>query len=274
MAEWLPPSHAADFLSRWSEPEGPLSPVRSVWLEFDLDQEPLDSPAPVVCAKLPGNADTGWLLGTLLPALLGSPLPVRQRDRVRSCLGAMPSAASLLYVFSLHARGSDAVRLEISGMEASQILDYLRQVAPQRVPETTQAVSLLKGAERLHLSFDVAEEVLPRIGIAGSFFRQPPGEPRWEELFSLLVQEGLCSPDKRDAALAWPGYDTFWTAPERWPMAEIGPRGSCVRALSHLKAVGYPDRSPEAKAYLVFGPLDRSGTGAASSAASRSALST
>lgn len=274
MMEWLPPSHVKDFLSRWSDGEGPLAPVRSVWLEFDLDQEPPDAPFPVVCAKLPGDANPDGLLGNLLPALLGGSLPARQCHRIRSCLDALPSSARLLYVFSLRARGSDAVRLEISGMETPRILDYLREIAPERVPEAARAGSLLEGAKRLHLSFDVMEEILPRIGIAGSFSRQPPRETRWEELFSPLIQEGLCSPDKRDAVLAWPGYDSFWTAPERWPVAEIGPRGFCVRALSHLKIVCYPDREPEAKAYLVFGPLDRSGADAASSAASRSALST
>jgi hypothetical protein len=273
MAERLPPSPEKDFLLLWSEPEGTLAPMRSVWLEFDLDQEPPDDPVPIICAKLPGDADPNWLLGTLLPALLGSSLPTRRRNRIRSCLDALPSSARLLYVFSLRARGSDAVRLEISGMEMPQMLDYLREVAPERSPETTRGTSLLEGAERLHLSFDVAEEVLPRIGLAGSFSRQPSREPLWKELFTRWVEEGLCSPEKRDATLAWPGYDSFWTAPERWPVAEIGPRGVCVRALSHLKIVCCPDRGPEAKAYLVFGPLDRSGAGA-NSAASRSALST
>ena len=270
MAERLLPSPQKDFLLRWSEPEGSLAPVRSVWLEFDLDQEPLDGPAPVFCVKLPGDADLNELLGPLLPTLLGSSLPARQSRRIRSCLDALPPSARLLYIFSLRARGSDAVRLEISGMEIPQMLGYLREVAPERLVETVRAASLLEGAERLHLSFDVTEEVLPRIGIAGSFPRQPPREARWEELFSRLVREGLCSPDKRDAVLAWPGYDSFWTAPERWPVAEIGSRGFCVRALSHLKVVCLPDRDPEAKAYLVFGPLDRAG---ASFAASRSALS-
>lgn len=273
MAEWLPPSPEKDFLLRWSEPGGPLSPVRSVWLEFDLVQEPLDDPVPVICARLPGYADRGWLMSTLLPALLGKSPSARQRDRILSCLSVLPSSASLLYIFSLRARGSDAVRLEISGLDTPQLLDYLREVAPERLSETARGASLLEGVERLQLSFDVTEKILPRIGIAGSFPRQPERELGWQSLFARLVEEGLCSPEKRDATLAWPGYDSFWMTPERWPIAEIGPRGFCVRALSHLKIVCRPDRPPEAKAYLVFGPLDRSGAGA-SSAASRSVCST
>lgn len=276
MASRLPPSPVLDFLSRWSEPESSLSPVRSVWLELDLDREPaVDTvPVPVVCAKLPRGVDSGWVLDALLPALQGHLVSAGQRDLIRFCLDALPASACLLYVFNLQARGSDAVRLEIFGMETSQILGYLRKVAPEREPETIEAAPLLEGAERLHLSFDVAEEILPRVGIEGSFPRQPPRELRWERLFARLVEKGLCTPEKRDAALAWPGYDSFWTAPERWPVAKIGPQGFCVRALSHLKVVCRPARPPEAKGYLVFGPLERSAAGAASSPASASVFST
>ncbi|MFL6261285.1 MAG: hypothetical protein ACJ76Y_16425 [Thermoanaerobaculia bacterium] len=261
---------AREFLSGWAE--GALAPVRAVWLELDLDREP---DAPVVCAKLPGGTDPGWLADTLLPALQGRPLPAGQRSLILACLGALPAPATLLYAFSLRARGSDAIRLEIFGLEPAGMLGYLRSLAPETVPAVAEASSLFEGVERLHLSFDVEDAILPRIGIEGSFPRQPSREPRWEAFFERLVGRGLCSPAKRDAALAWPGYDTFWTAPKRWPIHELGPRGFCVRALSHLKVVCRPDREPEAKAYLVFGVPDLSRAGAtASSAASRSALST
>lgn len=261
------------FLLRWVG--GALASVRSVWLEFDLDRELDPPPAPVVCAKLPQGADSGWLVNTLLPALQGRSLPAGQRALILACLDALPASASLLYVFSLRARGNGAIRLEIFGLEPAAMLAYLRSLAPETAPAVEEVSAIFEGVERLHLSFDVADAILPRIGIEGSFPRQPSREPRWEAFFERLVRRGLCSPEKRDAALAWPGYDTFWTAPERWPVAEIGPRGLCVRALSHLKVVCASDRNPEAKVYLTFGPPDLSNAGAtASSAASRSAFST
>jgi hypothetical protein len=264
-----------EFLLRWAA--GALAPVRAVWLELDLDRETDGdgSPAPVVCAKLPRGTDPGWLTGTLLPALQGGAPASGQSAMILACLDALPASASLLYVFSLRARGSDAVRLEIFGLEPAAMLGCLRSLAPEVVPAAGEVISLFEGVERLHLSFDVTSAVLPRIGIEGSFPRQPSREPRWEAFFERLVGRGLCSPGKRDAALAWPGYDTFWTAPERWPIHALGAKGFCVRALSHLKIVCAPDREPEAKVYLLFGPPDRSSAGAtASSAASRSALST
>ena len=264
-----------EFLDRWAE--GSLAPVRSVWLELDLDRATDGDrpPAPVVCAKLPSGIDPGWLTDTLLPALQGRPLPAGQRASILTCLDALPVSASLLYVFSLRARGSDAVRLEIFGLEPASMLVYLRSLAPEMVLAVEEVSTIFEGVERLHLSFDVTDTILPRIGIEGSYPRQPSREPRWEILLERLIQRRLCSPEKKDAALAWPGYDTFWTAPERWPITEMGPRGICIRTLSHLKVVCAPDREPEAKAYLTFGPPDRSSEGAtASSEASRSAFST
>jgi hypothetical protein len=278
MAERFPSFPLQSFLSRWPEP------VSALWLEFDLDRAPRKPrtsqtsrtlPFPVVCAKLPRTVDADWLADGLLPALHGAPLLPEQRELVHRAVQEIPAPASLLYAFSLRSRGQGAVRLEIFGMEPAQILDYLGRVAPARVSDAAGIAPLFEGVERIHLSFDVASEVLPRIGIEGSFSRLPPREPRWPGLFDRLVERGLCSPEKRDAALAWSGYDSFWTAPAAWPLDKTGIGSTCVRTLSHVKAVCRPGREPEAKVYLTFGPLERSGAGApASSPANRSAFCT
>lgn len=256
MAGRLAYPHLRRFLSRWSETGGPFSAVRSVWLEFDLDREAGGLPEPVPCAKLPAGADPLWVVDVLLPALHGEPLAGRQRDGWLSCQRQIPSPGYFLYAFSLRARGSDAVRMEIFGLGVEQILAYLGRVAPDARPQVTEVAPLFEGVERLHLSFDLPPEgeVLPRIGLEGSFPRLPRREPRWRELFARLEKRGLCDPGKREAALAWPGYDSFWMAPERWP---AGAQGFCIRSLSHVKLVCQPDREPEAKVYLAFGPQNR-----------------
>lgn len=255
MAERISSPHLQDFLVRWSEPDGPFAPVRAVWLELDLDSEPRGLPNPIPSVKLPRGVDAEWLLGSLLPALHGSPLTGRQRTWVRRCLGELPAPGSLLYVFSLRSRGSDAVRLEVAGLDPAGIVAYLGRVAPATLSGVAGIAPLFAGAGTIHLSFDVSAEILPRIGIEGSFPRLPPREPRWLDLFGRLVENELCALEKRDAALAWPGYDTVWTAPERWPVQTAGARGFCVRSLSHLKVVCDPGRAPEAKVYLTFGWL-------------------
>jgi len=257
MAGQLSPSRAQELLCRWAE--GEWEQVSTLWLEFDLDREPADLPLPVLCAQLPPETDPLWLVDALLPVLHGRPLGAAQRETVLLCAREIPSPARLLYAFSLLSRGTAAVRLEILGLDAAKRMEYLGHVAPPTRATAATLAPLLEGAENPHLSFDIDTvgdrgQVLPRIGLEGAFPRQPPREPRWAELLGRLVDRGLCSPAKRDALLAWPGHDSFWTAPDRWPV-EAGVGGFCVRFLSHLKVVGQPGRPPQAKAYLGFGRL-------------------
>ena len=200
----------------------------------------------------------------------GGPLTEAQRDLVRRCRAGLPPSASLLYAFSLLSREGEAVRMEIFHAAPEQIVETLRRVAPERVPDVEAALPLFAGVERLHLSFDIASEILPRIGIESSFARRPERERRWRELFDRLVKRGLCSPEKREAALGWPGHDSFWTAPKSWP-EEAGVRTVCVRTLSHVKVVCAPGRELEAKVYLTLGSLDRLGSSEDDAAASSSA---
>jgi hypothetical protein len=268
------PAHLRAFLTRWSEPGGGFAAIPCIWIELDLDSGGSDLPAPVVCSRLPVAVETGWLLESLWPAIHGQPLTAVQRHLVRRCWDQIPASASLLYAFSLLARGDGAVRMEIFGLEADQVCGYLRRIGLAEVADVEAAAPLFAHVERLHLSFDIGSEILPRIGIEGSFAGRPEREPRWQDLFARLVDRGLCTPEKRAAVFAWPGYDSFWTAPESWPEA-ADLRTVCVRGLSHVKVVCHPGRELEAKAYLTLGPFDRSGAGAATSSSARlSALAT
>lgn len=253
LAGLLPTPQVRSLLSRWAAGDAALSPVHSIWLELDLDREPEHLPAPVVCAKLLPHLPDGWLTGTLFPALHGRPLPPEQRRLVELCHESIPAPAYLLYAFSLLSRGGDTLRLEIFGLDPAGIVDYLGRVAPQMVPWIESTVGLFEGVERIHLSQDLGTEVLPRIGIEGSFSKPPGREPRWRGLFDRLVERGLCRLEERDAALAWPGSETFWTAPAAWPVHAGG--GFCFRKLSHVKVICQSDRKPEAKVYLLFGHL-------------------
>jgi hypothetical protein len=239
-----------DLSLRVLEPGGPFVGVSSIWLEYDLDREP----RPIVCARLPADAQPSWVVDSILPALHGRPLAEAQRRLVRLCHEAIPPSGSLLYVFSLLPRGTDAVRMEIFGLNPVEIVEYLGAVAPDADPRVAEVAPIFAGVERVHLSFDLGSTVLPRIGIEGSFARLPNREPRWADLLERLVLRGLCLPAKRDALLSWNGSDTFWTAPQAWPVDTAGVEGFCVRSLSHVKVVCDPGRELEAKAYLMFGP--------------------
>jgi hypothetical protein len=224
-------------------------------VEFDLDRELREIPSPVVCAKLTPDAPLSWLIETLFPAMHGKPLTPSQERLIRLCHESLPPSAYLLYAFSLLSRGADKLRLEIFGLNPSSILAYLERVAPTAVSWMKGPAALFQGVERVHLSLDVGDEILPRIGIEGSFSRLPNWEPGWKKLFDRLVDRSLCRPEERNAALAWQGADTFWTAPAAWPVEAVGPAGFCFRKLSHVKVVCRPDRGLEAKLYLMLGYL-------------------
>jgi hypothetical protein len=241
-------------LLRWAE-ESETSPVSSLWLEFDLDAGL--SAVPIACAGLRRRVEPGWVASVLLPSLHGRPLTRRQRELVELCCAAIPDDARLLYAFSLLPRGAGEVRLEILGLDPPGVIRYLRRTAPHTVAAVAQALPLLAAAERLHLSLDIGEQVSPRVGLEGSFRRLPHREPRWSQLFDALIARDLCSPEKRDAVFAWPGSDSFWTAPSAWPEAAGRSGVFCVRSLSHLKLVCVAGRRPEAKAYLLLTPFRR-----------------
>lgn len=279
LAERPLPSHLRSFLHRWSEPGGPFAAVSQLWLEFDLGGDSAETPVPIVSARLdagpPAGEGVAWLADSLWPALRGRPLSPVQRDLVHFCCREIPASGRLLYVFSLLSRPGDAIRLEIVGVDPTSLGGYLRRVAPQIAEAAETVAPLFAGVERIHLSFDIGAEILPRVGIEGSFPRRPARQPRWRELFDRLVAAGLCAPAERDAILAWSGIDSYWTAAERWPLAEAGIQLRCLRGLSHVKVVCAPDRTPEAKVYLTLGPFDGSGAAAsASTSASLSARST
>ncbi len=253
LAGLLSAPHLRSLLSLWARSEGSLSPVHSIWLEFDLDRELQDVPQPVVCAKLLPDIDSGWLAGTLFPTLHGRPLNLVQRRLVELCHESIPAPAYLLYAFSLLPRGDDTLRMEIFGLDPDGIAAYLGRVSPQAIPWIESVAELFEGVERIHLSLDLGIGILPRIGIEGSFSGLPGRKPRWQELFDRLVKRGLCRPEERDAALSWPGTETFWTAPGNWPTEAGG--GFCFRKLSHVKVICRPDQEPQAKIYLLFGHL-------------------
>jgi hypothetical protein len=281
MAEQPLPSHLQRFLKQWAEPGEPYSCIPCVWLEFDLDRPWECLPTPSVCARLSRDADLDWIVESLLPALHGERLGDAQRRLIQTCYDEIPEGGSLLYVFSLLSRPGKLIRLEIFGLHPAGALAYLGRVVPHAVAPLAEIAPIFEGIDRPHLSFDIGKEILPRIGLEGSFASQH--DSRWTELLARLTARGLCSSAEQDAILAWPGYDTFWTAPADWPLEQAGVQGFCVRSLSHVKVVSRPERAPEAKVYLLLSSVAGAGSaghgtageeGAASSTASRSVLST
>lgn len=268
----LPP-HLRDFFAAGWRRLGHPRPVPAVWLEFDLDLDPRrpgplhsdplrpgarETPWPIVCARLEGPVAGDWLVGELLPALHGRPLDAAQRTSIRRAVAELPPPGSVLYAFSLRPRHDFAVRLELFGLAPAAMTAYLERLGLAEAGRRVTALEpYVRGSDRFHLSFDVTDRIGSRIGVEYAFARVPGAEPRWVGLLDRLVAADLCTAEKRDAVLAWPGYDSLWTAARRWPAEAVRRGGYCVRCLSHLKLVSRPGHEPEAKAYLIVQHVTR-----------------
>jgi hypothetical protein len=248
--------HVRRFLERFAGRDGeaadsPWRRLPAAWAEFDQLPDLTFRPDPVLIARLPSDPDLRWVIGTLLPALRGRPLRPAQQRAVERCCDAIPEGAGLLYLFDLGARGQEAVRLELYGLGADRIPAYLERIAPPDVRDTEDLLPLFCDVDRVHLSFDVDDEVLPRIGIEGSFRHNPRREPRWGELLGRSPRAA--------AALAWTGQDSLWTAPAAWPVRWAGGGGRLARGMSHFKVAVEPG-GLDRKAYLSLVELGRSPT--------------
>ena len=103
--------------------------------------------------------------------------------------------------------------------------------------------------DTMFIDLSIGENVLPRIGIA--FAQQqianlPEPDPTRRDLLDLLVREGLCTSEKREALISWPGSFCTLFPGERWP--------GRFRKWLDIKLVYQPNQALEAKAYLRFMP--------------------
>ncbi|MEM6794268.1 MAG: hypothetical protein AAF725_09815 [Acidobacteriota bacterium] len=257
----LGPRYLIDFLESWSLEKDPRIPF--LWLEFDLDQEPGEELHPFLLAKLSGRTEADWLAESLVPRMQAGPVSKDQRTLIARSLAALPVEASPTYISTLKARGQKTVRFDHYGLTPKKMGDYLRLLGRRDLAEAlADPAELLSETDQFHLSHDFASQIEPRLGVEGSFAQGVlPKLSRWQRLLCRLTDAGLCSPAKRDAVLAWVGYDSPSSVPGLWPEACRDLGGFMVRSLSHVKIICHPEKPPEAKVYLLFGQYLRSSRG-------------
>ena len=252
---------------QWADPRSPLHrTVAHIWLEFDVDGRggggaPDRPPVPGVFVSLgelptPDFTAAAWYARALdaLRPLMGGGLPSRVAGTLRTCFDGLPAGAYVPYVGVMLSRRIDAVRLCLSGVADDELPRYLRAIGWSAADgELATLASVLgdmrraagRGVAILHL--DVGETVLPRIGAEYMFERraQLDGQVLETAFLDHLIERGLCTPAKRDALLAWPGYSYESFRHELW-------RSLLVRRLNHVKVVYEPGRALEAKGYVCL----------------------
>jgi hypothetical protein len=280
----LPPRLSADpiwrrvaaFASRWADASSLLyNTADNVWLEFDVEGPAPDVPVPsLFFGPRTDGRDGGAALrpdvegyrATIVEALRplsGGEPPAGMLETMSGCLRALAPDDLVFQVGLMMSRGAEAVRLCIRPGSVERITEYLAEVGWTGSGEDLRAI--LEPVERLVdyvcLDIDVGDTVHPKIGL--ECYIRGPGQARirarWEAFSGFLLESGLCTPDKREALLAYPGYidenaeGVSWPVPLRRASLLLGGRSLSmfVRSIHHVKIVCQQDRPTEAKAYLA-----------------------
>jgi len=248
------------FVKNWADPSTEFNEkIRHIWLEFDQDNMKDRAPVPGVffnvmnpsqsppgASMKPGGGNGyGWVADAVRQ-LQSEPLRKEINDRLQSCFDALPDGSEVDYAASMISRNQDAARIVISlGREVLQ--DYLAGIeyagSIQEVMELTEEMGQFA---RLRYIFDIADTVLPKVGIE-CFIDDKQGNNKAasERFLEHLVARSLCIPEKRDALLSWPGHTRAFLPNELWPCY-------IFRGISHVKILCRNKRPLEAKGYLRF----------------------
>ena len=268
-----------DFAVRWADPSSPLyRTVYNVWLEFDVvDGVAPAIPIPSVFFGLQPSGQEGargvayepnvdgyiTTIETVIGLLSGSDLAPRVLETLSDCFRALSSVEHVFQVGLMLSRGAEAVRLCITLRSVERTVEYLAKVGwPCSEADVLGVLEpIARLVDRVYLDIDVGETVHRKIGLECYFDgnKQPKTEPRWGVFLDSLVRDGLCTADKRDALLAYPGYVDENTEGIPWPRVLrrashlLGGRSlsTFIRSLHHVKVVYQPGEGLEAKAYLA-----------------------
>jgi hypothetical protein len=249
-----------EFCSQWMGASPFRQHVENVWLEFDLDAPSTQVPTPSVFFDSP-KADKSTqerVVNTALETLLGEPIPLPVKHSLSHCFDLLPPNAKIYYIGGMLSRWSDKIRLTVL-IEPQHVMEYLARIGWHYPADNLHRVTtrLPVYADRVTLHLDVGGTIGPKIGIEV----KPVPPLKWLLLLGHLVKAGLCTPQKRQALLAWPGRSdelndreirekVLTRAPT--PMG-VGVSSVFVRRLNHIKIVCQPNDLPEAKAYLYIG---------------------
>lgn len=250
-----------DFFNYWADPASPLyEQAPLVWLEFDqVDGLIPDIPLPCVnvCvdpeylkqhgSNRPHKQCYQTFIETTLELLLGQPLPAQICQNLISCFNLLPVGGKIIYVSAMLPR--QPATLKLNGfIPKDQLLNYLNQIGwPGSVVEIRKIVAAYCASlENLRVDLTVGDHISSRIGL--EFFSKGSTQPEVERqlLLNKFVENGLCSPEKREALLSWSGYSSEVFRNQAWTTK--------LNRTWYTKLVYQADQPLEAKGYLGFMP--------------------
>lgn len=215
--------------------------INEIWLEFDVDGQQSNVPIPAILLGLNQETDCNaqFLIETA-QKLLAHSVSSNLKSNLQLCLDALPTDASIIgCIGAMLSRKCNAVRIIVYRIPPAQISAYLVDIgwtgSFNELEEVVTTVS--PWVDNIVLSLDVGDTVFSRVGLEFYFKKLPKDKSCWQSFLEYLVTTGLCTPEKRNALLAWPGY-------------EEKALSIFYRFITHIKIVYQPGIPLEAKGYL------------------------
>lgn len=250
-ADWW---RVSEFIHRWHDPMSRLhDQVARLFLEFDLDSPMSGIPIPCVFVTLD---EWAWQRGSIASSLLqvaneslvllaGAERAAQEEHSLRTCLGNLPPGSMLLHVGVLLSRPGCPVRF-CGWMPPALLPGYLESIRAPIDLELVQAFCELQASPvTFQLTLDKGR-IATALDIEWHFRAQPPAETRWAALLDAMIQRGLCSSQKGEALLSFPGLAVESMGSTRGYLV--------LRAVSHVKASLRGSNGFVGKAYLTLAP--------------------
>lgn len=237
--------------------------IEQVWLEYDGVEHPQAQrlkPAGVFL-QLPQNRVSTAHAETLITRsaqALGRDLSAKVNVPIIQRLSTeLNSPQPPTYLGRMLRPGYDSLRLHYAGLAAAEVPDWLRSCnwtgATQSVVD--QCSWLSTATDNVVACVDVTDQLQPTLGL--ELFCGNNLE-RARNITAVLVEQGLCSADKRDALLQWCGSCNPGNTADGWPdalilqgltRAESGLE-QIDRGINHFKLNWSQTGTLEAKVYL------------------------
>lgn len=257
-------NRVCDFFSCWVDPCFPLRRrVPHIWLEFDLDRPFAKAPPPCLLLCLDPayfekksqpqhlNDITAQeyqqVINTALEILLEHPISLQTRKSLFSCFDLLPVGGQVVHASVMLSRKPLVLKLNIS-LPKDQLLDYLRCIGwTGSIAEIETILSTFcQLTDRLKFQLTVENIVSSKIDFEFYFDASVPTDVEQRFLLDQAVANSLCTPEKRDALLAWPGSFTATFSHHSWPTR--------FYKWIDVKIIYQLNHFLEAKGYLAFMP--------------------
>jgi hypothetical protein len=262
---------ARSFFAQWADPSSSLyDGVPLIWFEFDHVEAalpPVPLPSFSFCVDPLYAERRSWeqyirardphyrqhLAEDGLPLFLGQSLSCRTLDVLRACFTELPVGGRLIHLSAMVARQPAVVKL-YGSVPRTQLLPYLERIGwSGSVTELTDILVTFCTEDTvddtMYIDLSIDDAVLPRLGIAFAQQQIPNlshKDPTRRALLEHCVHAGLCSSEKREAMLRWPGHLRVPFAGQGWP--------TTISKWLDIKLVYDVDSPLEAKGYLGFMP--------------------